>query len=105
MSRPLRVVLFSVAILLTNSPSGRRTPGQGIIQPDQKVFNLVIGEGTKPEVVQETEESRARAASCPSHSFELGLTLGYFGLTKTLIEHPNLIYKTDAEAYYYGDVN
>ena len=25
-------------------------------------------------------------------------------MTETLLQHPNLIYKTDADAYYYGDV-
>lgn len=89
-------ILCTVSILLASIAAAQIDDG--------KVFNLTTSETTKVTVdstaVVEHYEPRIEAGK-----FEASLTMGYLGLSKTLLQHDQMIYKATSELFYYGDVS
>lgn len=106
MARQSSVVLFSLAILLAAGLAWAQDAGgtQPQDQEKERVFNLVVGEEEEKEVVEETAEAARYEPALSVRQFDLALTLGFFGMNETLLEHQNLIYKAEDDAFYYGDV-
>ncbi len=96
MSEFSRVALLSTALILL--------AGAAVAQvDDDKVFNLSTSETAETKVDSVAAEVRYEPGIEPG-KFELSLTLGFTGLTKTLLQHDQIIYKATSEFFYYGDV-
>jgi hypothetical protein len=96
MSEFSRAALFCTTLVLL--------AGAAVAQvDDSKVFNLSTSETAKAEVdsaiVVEHYEPRIEPGK-----FEASVTIGYLGLTKTLLQHDQMIYKATSEAFSYGNV-
>ena len=94
------VVLFSLAIILTATLSWAQDKGE----TEEKTFSLIVGEEAAEEIVEEEVEEVRYEPAIEAGTWDLSLTLGYFGMTQTMLEHRNLIYKATDEDFYYGDV-
>jgi hypothetical protein len=70
---------------------------------DDKVFNLSTSGVTEVVVDSVVTVTRFEPRIEPG-KFEVSLSLGFLGLTKTLLQHDQMIYKATAELFYYGDV-
>jgi hypothetical protein len=71
---------------------------------DGKVFNLSTSETVKATVDSTAVVAHYEPRIEPGR-FEASLTLGYLGLSKTLLQHRQMIYKATSELFYYGDVS
>lgn len=71
---------------------------------DDKVFNLSTAESLHAAEDSTTVIERYEPRIEPGR-FEFSLTLGYYGLSKTLLEHDQMIYKANTQFFYYGDVS
>jgi len=107
MAKQSTAVLCSLAILLLASLAmaqaeqpGQREPAQ----EDEKVFNLVIGEDVEEEEAEEEAVEERYEPAIEPGEWSVALTLGYFGLDKTFLQHERLIYKATDEAFFYGDM-
>jgi hypothetical protein len=70
---------------------------------DSKVFSLSTSETTEAAVDSVVVVEHYEPCIEPGR-FEASVTLGYLGLTKTLLQHRQMIYKATSELFYYGDV-
>ncbi|HOX25283.1 MAG TPA: outer membrane beta-barrel protein [Candidatus Krumholzibacteria bacterium] len=105
MARQSSVILFSVAVLLAGGlASAQDTGGTQAPKEPERVFNLVIGGEETEEVVEETVEEARWEPQLALREVDVTLTLGFFGMTETVLEHDNLIYKATDEAFNYADV-
>jgi hypothetical protein len=96
MSEFSRAALFCVAMTLL--------AGAALAQIDDgKVFNLSTSTKTEAKVDSVAVEKRFEPRIEPG-KFEASLTLGYLGLSKTLLQHEQIIYKSTTELFYYGDI-
>lgn len=100
MSKPIVVVLFWLLVLAVAAPS----LAQDRSEPEEKVFNLIVGDVEEEEEVEEEATEPTYEPRIEPGRWHLTLTLGYFGVSGTLLEHPNLIYKATDDAFFYADV-
>lgn len=70
---------------------------------DDKIFDLSTSEATEAEADSATVLEKWEPRIEPG-KFEASLMLGYLGLSKTLLQHDQMIYKATSELFYYGDV-
>jgi hypothetical protein len=70
---------------------------------DDKVFNLSTSETVETKVDSVAVVKHYEPRIEPG-KFEVSLTLGFLGLSKTLLQHDQIIYKATSELFYYGDV-
>jgi opacity protein-like surface antigen len=92
------VFFCSVAILLISGLASAQN------QPEEKVFNLVVGESVTEEVAEDAAPVEAYIPAIEPGSWDLTLTLGYFLMEKRLLQYDKIVYKTTNEHLYYGDV-
>jgi hypothetical protein len=74
-------------------------------QDEEKVFNLIVGDdGTDTVEAAEDEDQPQREPQIEAGKWGVTLTLGYNGVSGTLLERDRLIYKTTDDAFLYGDI-
>ncbi len=96
MSEFSRAALLCTALILL--------AGAAVAQvDDDKVFNLSTSETAEAKVDSVDVATRFEPGIEPG-KFEVSLMLGFLGLSKTLLEHDQMIYKATSELFYYGDV-
>lgn len=100
MAKQILVVLVALA-LLALAPLA---VAQDQPEPEEKVFNLIVGSEAAEEIEEDVEEGPAFEPAIEAGRWHFGLTLGYGGTSGTLFEHDNIIYKINDEAAFYGDV-
>jgi opacity protein-like surface antigen len=97
MAKLSTVVVAAVAIILL--------AGSAMAQDEEeKTFNLIVGDDAAEEITEEMTEEPAFQPEIKKGQWDLTLTLGYFNMTDTMLQHPNLIYKATDEAFFYGDI-
>ncbi len=94
------VVLFSLAIILATTLSWAQDKGE----TQEKTFSLIVGEDAVAEIAEEEVVEVQYEPAIEAGSWDLSLTLGYFGMTETMLDHQNLIYKATDEDFFYGSV-
>ncbi|MBD3222099.1 hypothetical protein GF314_12740 [bacterium] len=101
MAKQYVVVLLSLLVVLATVPA----LAQDEAETEEKVFNLIVGE----EAIEEEEDEEAvepvYEPAIEPGEWAVTLTLGYFGVSGTLLEHENLIYKATDDAFFYGDID
>ncbi len=98
---PKQFSLVACCLLLAAS-SGLAIAQQ---EPEERVFNLVVGERAAAEVEQETQAVEdSWAPGIEAGRWDLSLTLGYNHMSKRLLQFDRLIYRVTEEHYYYGDI-
>ncbi len=106
MAKQSTAVLCSLVILLAAGVAVAQD--QGAQQPDrlsdEKTFNLVVGEDAEEEEEVVEEEVAERKPGVYAGEWHTALTLGYFGLDKTFLQHQRLIYRATDESFFYGDI-
>ncbi len=109
MANQSTAVLCSLVILLVAGVAVAQDQGaqQPDRLPDEKTFNLLVGE--EAEAVAEDEEEATgevekREPGIYAGEWHTALTLGYFGLDKTFLQHERLIYRATDESFFYGDI-
>ena len=68
-------------------------------------FNLIVGGQIDDGITEELVETVKYIPAIEKGAWSLSMTLGYFNMNKTLMAHPNLIYKATDEALSYADVS
>ena len=97
MAKQSLALLFSIAVLLA--------AGTALAQEDaEESFNLIVGEEKTDDIAEEVLDEPKYVPAIEKGQWNLALTLGYFNMTKTLLQHERLIYKATDEAFFYGDV-
>lgn len=96
------VVLFALVLLLASTAAVAQDNGKD--DPGEKVFNLIVDADIGPDLAEETAEAERFQPAIEAGQWDLSLTLGYFLMDKTLLQHESIIYKATAEDYFYGDV-
>lgn len=97
MAKQSLVILFSIAAILV--------AGTALAQDDaEKTYNLIVGDQAEEEIAEEVAEEPEYVPAIEAGKWDLTLSLGYFNMTKTLLQHERLIYKATDEAFFYGDV-
>jgi len=109
MAKQSTAVLCSLLILLAAGVVVAQDQGaeQPDRLPDEKTFNLLVGEEAEEEEEEEEvveEEVETREPGVHGGEWHTALTLGYFGLDKTFLQHERLIYRATDESFFYGDI-
>ncbi|MEZ4389197.1 MAG: hypothetical protein R3D98_16750 [Candidatus Krumholzibacteriia bacterium] len=100
MAKHFLVVLVALA-LLAAAPLAL---AQDKPEPEEKVFNLIVGDENAKVIEEEVDETPRYEPRIEPGRWSVTLTLGYVGSGGTMFEHDNIIYKATSEAFYYGDV-
>jgi hypothetical protein len=103
MAKQSPVVVSSLIVLLLAGTAAFAADQAGE-RPQERVFNLVVGERAQAEVAQEVVEAPRHVPAVERGQWDLTLTLGYFNMEKTLLDYENLIYLATDEHFYYGDI-
>jgi opacity protein-like surface antigen len=100
------VVLFALIFLLACTAAGAQEQEKtgGKDDSGEKVFNLIVDADTTADIDEDLADEPRFEPAIESGQWDLTLTLGYFLMGKTLLQHENIIYKATAEDYFYGDV-
>jgi hypothetical protein len=73
-------------------------------EEEERSFNLIVGDDVEEEITEEMVEEPVYVPEIKRGQWDLTLTLGYFNMTDTMLQHPNMIYKATEEAFFYGDI-
>jgi len=100
------VVAFCLVVLFVSGSVLAQDQPRNDKQQEEETFNLsTTGTADVDLEAEEEEEVAAYVPRIEPGKFEIALTLGYMGLSKTLLQHDQIIYKATDELYYYGDVD
>jgi len=102
MAKKSIVALISLVFLLTAGLSWAQD--EGTTEDPEETFSLTVGDEVARDIAEEEIEELKYEPAIEPGTFDLTLTLGYFGLSKTLWQHDRIIYKASDEAFFYGNV-
>ena len=101
MAKQSIVVLASLAICFLAVTAVAQTAQDA---EQDKGFNLIVGGQLDDEITEEPAET-VKYIPAIKKGWDLSLTLGFFNMTESLMQHNNLIYKATDEDLFYADVS
>jgi len=102
MAKKSIVALISLVFLLTAGLSWAQD--EGTTEDPDETFSLTVGDEVAKDIAEEEIENLKYEPELEKGTFDLTLTLGFFGMSETLWQHDRIIYKATDDAFFYGNV-
>jgi len=97
--------LLTLAIALCYLPVGaEEAPTQDQDNPPTKSFSLLRDDDTDAEMTKNAAPEPLWIPSLQRHDIDVVLSIGYMSLGTTIFQHDQIIYKYNADATFWGDV-